>query len=158
MPDQRFTYSGDPSSSPNDELRFLLQDTSPAMPLLSDTEVQYLLDRWLPLTGSVTYAASVGASIVSRKFAGVVSVSADGVTVNVADLSKRYADLAMALRAEATAGSVGGAVDLSNIMVGSQLDDDIAPLVFGIGMHDNSEAGQQDYGGTLVPVIEWPDR
>ena len=37
------SYSGDPSSSPRDEVRFLIGDTTPDDPLLSDPELDALL-------------------------------------------------------------------------------------------------------------------
>lgn len=152
----KWTYSGDPSSSEMDELRFLIQDTDSDLKLLYDAELEYLLARWMPSYGSVTYVASVAAQVISRKFAGVVTISADGVTANVADLSQRYAGLATQLRQEYAAGSIGGVVDISNLMFGSELDAGIKPLMFGVGLHDNPEAGQQDYGGVLpVPEIDW---
>lgn len=38
-------YSGDPTTSPTDEVRFLSQDTDPAQPFLTDAEVAYLLGQ-----------------------------------------------------------------------------------------------------------------
>lgn len=152
-----WTYSGDPTASDKDEVRFLVQDTDSSRPLLSDAEIAYLIDRWQSRYDSNTYVASIAAATVSRKFAGVASIVADGVTVNVSDISQRYAVVAQQLRAEYAAGQLGGLVDITNVMIGAQLDDDILPLNFSIGMHDNVEAGQQAYGGRPpVPAIEWP--
>lgn len=39
-----FSYSGDPSNSEIDAVRFKLGDTSPVQPLLQDEEIQYLVD------------------------------------------------------------------------------------------------------------------
>lgn len=39
-----FSYSGDPSNSELDAVRFKLGDTSPVEPLLQDEEIQYLVD------------------------------------------------------------------------------------------------------------------
>ena len=39
-----FSYSGDPSSSTLDAVRFQLGDTSPVQPLLQDEEINYLID------------------------------------------------------------------------------------------------------------------
>lgn len=39
-----WTYSGDPKTSPQDELRFTIGDTTEADPLLSDAELDFLLD------------------------------------------------------------------------------------------------------------------
>ena len=41
-----WTYSGDPASSPRDEVRFLIGDTDASAPLLSDAEVDYALAQY----------------------------------------------------------------------------------------------------------------
>lgn len=38
-----FNYSGDPSSSPTDYLRFILGDTSPESPILQDAELEFII-------------------------------------------------------------------------------------------------------------------
>lgn len=144
-----FSYSGDPASSNRDELRYLIQDTDPGLVLQTDEEIDFLLDRWLNKYDSVTYVAAVAAASISRKFTGLVTVSADGVSVNVADLAQKYRDMAMQLRAEYVSSQIGGQVDISNIMVGQDPDPTIKPLSFAIGLHDNPEAGMQDFGGWL---------
>ncbi len=150
-PAPEWSYSGDPSSSTRDEVRFLLQDTDPAMQLMSDQELDYLIGKWMPLYESAHWVASAAASVVARKFAGVVSISADGVSVSVGDLSARYAELSKKLRQEhQEAANVGGTVSIENIMVDYELDPTIAPLNFGVGGHDNHRAGNQAFGGRQV--------
>lgn len=41
-----FTYSGDPSTSEIDRLRFLIMDVDSEKPLFSDEELQYLIDTY----------------------------------------------------------------------------------------------------------------
>lgn len=148
-PETDFSYSGDPTFSEKDECRFLTQDTDPVMPLLNDTEYAYLLDKWMPLYGSVTYVAAVACAIISRKFASVVSVSADGVSVSTADLSQRYRELAGVLRDEyAAEGAAEGSPTIENLLAGFEWDASIEPLEFGMHIHDNPAAGRQNYGGT----------
>lgn len=130
-----------------DVVRFYLQDTDPAVRLLSDLELQYLIDIWVPKADSLLYVAFKAAELVSIKFAGVVSVSADGVSVNVADISERYAAAALRLHQMHKDHQVGAEIDITNLMWGSTVDHGIAPLNFGVGMHDNREAGRQAYGG-----------
>lgn len=145
---QTYTYSGAPFESTDDELRFTVQDTGDQnFWLLSNEEYGYLYDTWMPLYDSMTYVAAVAAATISRKFAGVVSVTADGVSVNTSDLAQRYRDMATELRDQHKDATVGGEVDISNIMIGYQPDPSIRPLRFGIGMMDNPSAGLQDYGG-----------
>jgi hypothetical protein len=145
-PPAGWTYSGDPSTSDVDQVRFTLQDVDGELPLLLDLEIQWLIDEWLPRYSSLTYVAAVAAAVVSRKFAGIVSVSADGVSVNTADLSQRYRDLAVQLHQEYQAAQVGGEVDISNVLIGTSVDYSIRPLRFGLNLHDNPDAGLQDFG------------
>lgn len=39
-----WTYSGNPTSSPIDECRFLLGDTRESEPIMQDEEIQYIID------------------------------------------------------------------------------------------------------------------
>jgi hypothetical protein len=142
-----WTYSGDPATSDLDELRFMIQDTREELPLLLDEEINYLIAEWMPRYDSLTYCAAIGAQIISRKFAGVVTVSADGVSVNTSELAARYKEMAAGLREEYKSAQVGGEVDISNIMIGHGPDPGIKPLHFALNLHDNPEAGMQDYGG-----------
>lgn len=142
-----WSYSGDPTGSPLDEVRFLIQDTDPDLPLILDDEIAYLLATWLPIHGSALYVAAVACDVISRKFATVLPVSADGVSVGTGDLSQRYKDLAVQLRSEHAASMVLGSPDNENLLVDSHFDSSIAPLAFSMGINDNPEAGQQDMGG-----------
>jgi hypothetical protein len=143
-----FTYSGDPSSSDLDQVRFLVQDTDPGTPLLSDEEITFLIGKWFPLYDSLTYVAAVCAAAISRRFVSLVNVSADGVSVDVEALAQRFRDLAVELRAEyRREQEVGADIDIENVMVGTTPDPSIRPLRFAVGLHDNWQAGQQDYGG-----------
>lgn len=145
-PEWTYTIPGQPGSADVDVVRFYMQDTDPSMPLLPDAEIQYLIDVWMPKHDSLIYVAAVAAERVAAKFTGVINVTADGVAVNVADISTRYLALAEQLRATHKDGQVGGEIDLANLMAGTQPDWSIDPLSFGVGMHDNLEAGRQDYG------------
>jgi hypothetical protein len=145
-----WSYSGDPTTTSRDELRFILQDTDINLPLLQNEELDYLIGAWLPRYDSLTYVAAVSAAVIARKFAGVVNINADGVSVDVSNVSDRYTAISAQLRQEYREAQEAGNLDISNIMVGHQWDWDIDPLTFGKKMHDNPEAGQQDFGG------EWP--
>lgn len=155
MAEQTYTYGGAPFETPVDEIRFNVQDVDTRFWLLSDQEYQWLLDEWMPRYDSVTYVSAVAAGVIARKFAGIVSVSADGVSVNTSELSDRYVKMAEELRDEHKAAQVGGQVDISNVLVGQGYDSSIRPLRFGIGLHDNPQAGIQDYGGVFYdPFID----
>lgn len=156
-----FSYSGNPAGSDRDQVRFLIQDTDPGLVLLQDEELDWLIAKWMPKYDSLTYVAAVAAAQISRKFIGIVSVSADGVSVNTADLAQRYRDLATQLRNEYQADQVGGEINIDNLLIGSSIDYSIRPLRFGVGLHDNPGAGLQDYGTwTFDPFVDaaesWP--
>lgn len=157
MAGQTYTYSGAPFEADVDEVRFLLQDTDSddvGFWLLSDQELQHLIDQWRPRYDSLVFVASIAAAIISRKFAAIVSVSADGVSVNTADLASRYRDLAVALREEYKLAQIGEGPDIGNLLIGYTPDPTIKPLRFGVGLHDNPEAGLQDFGGwTYDPFV-----
>ena len=145
--DWTYQTPGTVGSGDIDTVRYYLQDTDPSLRLLSDLELQWLIDVWRPKYDSLVYVAAVAAENVATKFAGVVSVSADGVSVNVADLSDRYAQAAARLRQLHKDHQVGAEIDIANLLWGSSIDYGIAPLNFGMGLHDNREAGRQEYGG-----------
>lgn len=147
MAEQSYTYSGAPFETDVDQVRFILQDTDPNMWLLSDQELQWLVDQWMPRYDSLTFVAAIAAATISRKFAGIVAVSADGVSVSTSDLAQRYRDLAVSLRDEYKQGQIGEGPDIENLLIGYGPDPSIKPLRFGVGLHDNPEAGLQDFGG-----------
>lgn len=147
-PDPEWTYVEPPTAgfTQVDVVRLLIQDNDPAIPLLSDLELQWLVDEWLPKHDSLYMVAAQAAERISMKFAGVVTVSADGVSVDVSTISERYRQAALDLRQTHKDAQVGGEVDIANLMWDPTYDWSIAPLAFGVGMHDNLEAGRQDYG------------
>lgn len=88
-----YTYSGDPSSSPLDEVRFLLSDTkSPWM--LSNEEINYGLAR---ANGDVWVTASRLAIAKSSEWLRRGNISIDGISLNYGDRGKAMAELARQL-------------------------------------------------------------
>lgn len=75
-----FTYSGDPSSSDRDTVRFLIQDTDSTDPLVSDSEIAYLLNA---AAANVYQAAHDACTTISARFA------------RKADTSKSVGDLSL---------------------------------------------------------------
>jgi hypothetical protein len=142
------TYSGDPSSSNTDAVRFLVGDTDPADVLLTDDEIDWLLSVWIPKYDSVTYVAAVAAEVIAGKFAREVSMSADGVSIGVNELQQKYESLAASLRDQYKAETTAVAPDVGGMLWDEEFDSSIKPLVWAKGMHDNPEAGRQEYGGT----------
>jgi hypothetical protein len=78
-----WTYSGNPSASALDEIRFLIQDTNEDDQLLSDEELLYLLDSY-----EDPYSAAVAAV-----------VSLIGKAARSLEESKKVADLSLTRKA-----------------------------------------------------------
>lgn len=149
-----WTYTGDPKSSDVDAVRFLIPDTDESFRLLSDLEIQYLIDEWYSVYDSLIWVAAEAAELIAGKWAGVVTVSADGVSADVSTLSEKFERRAARLRQTyQDAQEAGSEIDISNLLIDAHLDASIQPLTFARNMHDNPGAGQQDYGGQVyVPI------
>lgn len=90
------TYSGDPASSTLDEVRFLIGDTTVTDALFQNDEITYLL------TGRTPRQAAIAAcQTLARRFARLPGSRSIGeVSISYGDLSKRYAELALAMKNE----------------------------------------------------------
>jgi len=97
-----FSYSGDPSLRPLDAVRFLIQDTDSADPLMHDAEVQYLLDG---VNDSVYQAAHDACYALASRFnrlanetkqVGDLSISTTYVAKSSAyrEMAERFLELA----------------------------------------------------------------
>jgi hypothetical protein len=117
-----WTYSDDPASSPRDEVRFLIGDTDPAVPLLTDEELDWLLAA----NSNTYYAAAQAADSVAAKYGKYVTKTVDGLTITKSERSTNYAALAKRLRSQARTRSG------FTVSYGSTRGTEI----FRIGMHD----------------------
>jgi len=75
-----FTYSGDPSTSTRNYVRFLLNDTDSTDALFSDEEINYVITEW---SGDAYEAARELAEILIARFARL----ADSTSKSVGDIS-----------------------------------------------------------------------
>lgn len=128
-----------------DSVRFLLGDTDESEVLLNDEEINFLIDQWAS-KGTIYYTASMGAEAIAARFAREVSVNSDSQTLSTSELQQKYLDLAGRLRMQHNQLLSGGNVDAGGMNAGERPDPTVAPLSFGTRMHDNPEAGQQDFG------------
>jgi len=147
-----WSYSGDPSHSPRDGVRFYLQDTDAADPQISDGELDFLISDWYPVTGSYIIVAAAAADILSTRYAGQASVSADAVIVALEQLQDKWAAAAARLRAMQARKDIGGP-DVGGVGLYDQPDPSEKPKSFDKGMHDNRWAGQQDFGDSVPDPV-----
>jgi hypothetical protein len=139
------SYSGDPTTSRTDEVRFLLQDTG-TPPLLADEEIDYIDARLRGAYDDALMTGAVCADILAGRFADEISISADGVSAGLQELQDKYQAKALSLRATYKAlRGVGGAPLTGGIERNTTPDYSLRPLNFGIGMDDNVRAGNQGF-------------
>lgn len=140
-------YSGDPSASDVDAVRFWVQDTGKPS-LLTDAEIEYLI-AFVGVDASLSpiRVAAVAADRIAAKYAGEVSISADGVNYSGDQLARKYSDLATSLRKqESTIVGAGALPYVGGIQAGESPVSGVNPPSFGIGKDDNPEAGYQGFG------------
>lgn len=92
-----FSYSGDPSTTQKDEIRFLIGDTDKDDPLLLDAEITYLLAN----AGGVKSAAAEACRAISAKFSRFADEKVGEVSVSCKQKAEAYAKRAKELANEA---------------------------------------------------------
>lgn len=140
------SYSGNPSTSPTDAIRFWLQDTDvPDNALLQDEEIQYFTTLLAPLNGAdPQIVASYCATVIAGRYAGEVSITADGVTYSGDQLQQKYTTLASTLLSQYNQlRALSGAPYVGGIERGDWPDPSLRPKNFELGMDDNFRAGRQ---------------
>lgn len=148
-----FSYSGDPSTSDADAVRFLIGDTDPDSYLLNDAEIVYLLAvaEASGNTNPILQAAGAAAEAIAAALSREISYSADGVSVSGDTLASKFYTVGEKIRTIGLRGDVVAGPDVGGILVAESYDSTIRPLTFAVGMHDNYLAGQQDFGGQWSP-------
>lgn len=141
-----FTFGDDPANSVIDAVRVLTGDTVEAGHLLEDQIINWMDDLWKH-KGNVYFVASKAAESIASRLAREVSFMSDGQSVNLSELQQKFTDLAMSLWAQGEELQAAGSEIFAGGMLRFQFHDpSVAALAFGTRMHDNPEAGQQDYG------------
>lgn len=88
-----WTYSGDPSDSTRDAVRFLVGDTDTTDQLISDEEIDFLIGKH----GSLNRTASESARAIAAKFARLMSRSIGGLSADFGAKYRQYMELADSL-------------------------------------------------------------
>lgn len=89
-----YSYSGDPSTSGKDSVRFLLQDKGPDTWLFSDEEINFLLAQ----NSNIYMAAALGAEEASAKYAGMQDKTIGPLTIRNSDKATNYTNMARRFR------------------------------------------------------------
>lgn len=90
-----WTYSGDPSQSAKDQVRFLVGDTNEKEPLLQDGEIRWLLNQYqnTPLNAAIRACETI-----ISKLSRAVDESVGRVSISFSQRRKGYADTLLMLR------------------------------------------------------------
>jgi hypothetical protein len=131
------TYSGNPSNSTRDQVRFLLRDTDMSSPILTDAEIDWLLTE----EPNVYLAAASAAEQVTSRFANLADKQVGDLRISYRNQVRDWDQRATALRKRGVIRSAlpyaGGISrdDKRNV----ELDTDRVKPSFAIGMHDNPD-------------------
>lgn len=134
-----YTYSGDPSTSDKDAVRFLAQATGEdkATGYVSDEEIAWLLKQ----EPNVYLAAALVADRISSYYGSQRSKTVGPLTISGTDQARNYAGLAATLRSQASIGSTGGG--------GPEFTGNTT-IIFDIGMHDIPDGSFLASGQSLL--------
>lgn len=150
-----WTYSGDPSSSDLDTIRFLVGDTETTEQKISNEEIDYLIDEW---DADVYEAASAAALHLSNTAASWLTYSADGSSLSLSEAQDKYARLAERLQAQKNrklrAAPYVGGMEVGDVHAHDQ-DVSVVHTDFGTGMHDNRREGSAG-GSTKDDLLGGP--
>jgi len=98
-----WSYSGNPSSSGKDEVRFLVQDTDSNDPMASDEEILFMLAE----QGTPLPAAAALARVLAFRYARACDTAIGDYRVSLSAIAERYRALAKDLAGKAAlAGAV----------------------------------------------------
>lgn len=125
-----WSYSGDPSSSPLDELRFLIGDTDASCPILTDEELNYIITA---SNGNMSAAYSACLQNIVTKYARLKDETVGDVSFKYSQIYDHYYKL---LKDDETSGDIGslgaggiyaGGISVADKMVRDQDTDRVKP-------------------------------
>lgn len=135
------TYSGDPSTSNTDAVRFLVGDTGPVNFEMQDEELAYLLT----INSSPLSAAAAAADALCARFASQVDELTGDIQRKCSQRAEAYGKLAEKLRTQSQSPLTTNPIPFAG---GTSLDDlenskrdrDRYPDIFGIGISDDEDS------------------
>jgi hypothetical protein len=138
------TYSGDPSLSDRDAVRFLIQDTDTTSAHIQDEEIDWLLTEHSNVYGAAIMAAeSVATNYAKASGSGQVkSKTVGALSISYTDLAKEYRSITASLRRRLALGigsgfiPYAGGISVADKDTQRQDEDWDAPS-FSRKLHDN---------------------
>jgi hypothetical protein len=139
-----FTYSGNPLSSPADDLRFKLNDTNASKPMFSDGEIAALLFQ---ANGDVLLAAIAAVDILIGRFSAACDETVGSVSIQFSQKTKGYQALAFVFRRQLARRAIpyAGGMSVSQKLRNRGNTDLVQPS-FTVGMLESPvRTGDTDY-------------
>jgi len=130
-----FTYTGDPTSSDLDEVRFLVQDTEELEPLFDDSEISYAIAA----NANNLLAASMLCEVLSVKFAREADQTVGDLVEKLSQRSFMYSSMATVFRKRGNmmgAAPYVGGISIAGKKIYTDDTDRVSPS-FTKGMHDS---------------------
>lgn len=130
-----FTYSGDPSSSAKDQVRFLIGDTDTDDMILTDAEVEWCIHNRGHST-NYYLAASDASDLAGHKYSRIINRQTGTLTLTMSS-NNLFHERAKTLR------QLAGETRIGPVLASDQLASEIAnyggrrPPIFWLGMGDN---------------------
>lgn len=93
-----WTYSGDPSSTNRDAVRFLIGDTDNTSQLVTDEEIAYMLTQ----EGSTSSAAARVCRSLAAKYARFMDQSVGDLNISYSQRFKQFSEMAAKLESDAS--------------------------------------------------------
>lgn len=136
-----WTYSGDPSATSLDAVRFLLGDTVEASAIFSDEELAWVLTQNSNVFFAAALAADNGASKFSAKNNGIKTKTVGALSISYdSERAKEYRSKAASLRLQgalnSTIGVYSGGISKAD-KAANLADSDWDQPAFKLGIHDH---------------------
>lgn len=101
-----WSYSGNPSDSALDEVRFLVGDTDAGDQLLQDQEIEYLLVNNPATAGISNWAcAAEAAHAIASQFTKLISKTVGSLSLQYGQKAEQFSKLAEALEKKSVSGN-----------------------------------------------------
>ena len=131
-----WSYSGDPSTSNRDKVRFLVFDTDTNEQLLNNEEIDWVLSE----QSNIYMASANCAEAIAAKFAKDITRSAVGLSASVGNRAQFYLELAEKLRAQVSTSNKHSEIFAGGLTISGKIalddDSDAVQPAFKIGQFD----------------------
>lgn len=144
-----FSYSGDPSTSQKDQVRFLIGDTEVDDMILTDAEIEWCITN----RGSTNLylAASDAADLAGHKYSRIINRQTGTLSLSMSTSSNPFQQRSKALRQLASERRVGPVLASDSLASNIASHGGRRPPLFWVGMHDNQPSDHDhepdQYGG-----------